>query len=120
MTGPEIVDFEVYQGSKFECIITIKDPVTKLPADLTGLGVRGMLRKTGVATPVSFVATILDQTVTETKGQVMLVLGAETKTAGMAKGSWKYDIEVYNLTDSDDVAKPIAGVMIIKEQQTRT
>jgi hypothetical protein len=111
MTGPEIVSWEIYQGSRFSADINLTDPVTGLPVDMTGLGVRSQARKTGVALPQIITVTVIT-------GGIHVELGA-TESATMAKGTWKFDIEVYNLVDANDVAKPVAGTIIIKEEQTR-
>lgn len=138
-------DLEVTQGSTFEWLMLIND-INGSPLDMNSYtggtaGARGKIRKkyTDLAATASFTCSILNNTgvsaaltsgtlhlttaeiaalKADTYGKcyVLATLPATT-TAGIAKGTYVYDIEIEDGTGF--VFKPYAGTVIVSPEATK-
>lgn len=124
MSGPATYDLTIYQGDTFRLPLRLR---TQNPdgtfgdyIDLTGSTVKAQVRATTFATDVlaEFTAELLDQTVVDTKGSVLLSLDPTT-TAGLltngAPGVW--DVQI---TFADGSVKTyLRGSVTVVPQVTR-
>lgn len=99
----------IIQGDTFRWIITVTD-TAGLTIDLTAYTLRGSIRKqySDVAATATFVCTKSNQTTN--KGEFVVTLTAVT-TAGIAKGMYKYDIEMETGTEVHKLYRGIAQVL---------
>ena len=86
-----------------------------IPMDLDGKGVRAQIRRTFDACEAyEFVCTITDAS----QGQITLYLPATT-TAEMKAVNHVWDVEIYDLTDSDQVFRPFYGSVTVTPEVTK-
>lgn len=117
-------DITIDQGSDYTFLgvinYTIPDgcvgnACSTIPYDLTNKGVRAQIRKTyDACDATSFTTSITDAT----NGKFKLYLGA-TVTELMAVGTYVWDVEIYDLTDSDQVIRPFYGAVTVTAEVTK-
>lgn len=114
-----VYDWELHQGAAVDLLI----PVTGLPT--TGVGVRCHIRDSVDAVAPRLILAHdnpANRRVTVSAEGIRIQIGA-TVTGGLQmaqpRNLWGYDVEVYSLTDADDVLKPRAGTIYAYREWTR-
>lgn len=114
-----VYDWELHQGAAVDLLI----PVTGLPT--TGVGVRCHIRDSVDAVAPRLILAHdnpVNRRVTVSAEGIRIQIGA-TVTGGLQmahpRNLWGYDVEVYSLTDADDVLKPRAGTIYAYKEWTR-
>lgn len=114
-----VYDWELHQGAAVDLLI----PVTGLPT--TGVGVRCHIRDSVDAVAPRLILAHdnpANRRVTVSADGIRIQIGA-TVTGGLEmaqpRNLWGYDVEVYSLTDADDVLKPRAGTIYAYKEWTR-
>ncbi|MGE3907966.1 MAG: hypothetical protein AB7K36_01350 [Chloroflexota bacterium] len=114
-----VYDWELHQGAAVDLLI----PVTGLPT--TGVGVRCHIRDSVDAVAPRLILAHdnpVNRRVTVSAEGIRIQIGA-TVTGGLqmaqSRNLWVYDVEVYSLTDADDVLKPRAGTVYAYKESTR-
>jgi len=105
--------FEIYQGSTFDETITITQKNTGNPVNLTGYDARMQLRdkRTGEVL-IELLSTNSRISVTPLEGKIILSISF-SDTTNLKKGSYDYDLEVF---DGTRVDKYLRGtIQVIKE-----
>lgn len=102
------------QGAKYSGAIPVRGPGGSI-TDLTGWAARGQLRRSyDSETGVDFECDIPEPT----DGLVFVQLGGSI-TADMKSGRWVWDVEIYNLSDEDDVVRIAEGQAEVTQRATR-
>lgn len=114
-----VYDWELHQGAAVDLLI----PVAGLPT--TGVGVRCHIRDSVDAVAPRLILAHdnpVNRRVTVSAEGIRIQIGA-TVTGGLQmaqpRNLWGYDVEVYSLTDADDVLKPRAGTIYAYREWTR-
>ena len=115
------INLTIEKGAKYIKTFIWRDKV-KTPISLAGLSARMHIRET-------LEATNFELELTTTNGRIVLEDGAETGridliigatiTDAMTITSGVYDLELYNVSDSDDVNRLMEGVVSVVEGITR-
>lgn len=104
---------DMEQGSTFQLDVTVTDPATDLPLDLTGYSARSQARAayTDAAPAFTFTCSAPDA-----QGLIVLTLTDEA-TAVIPKGVYVYDLEV--LAPTGNVYKVIKGKIRVTPEATK-
>lgn len=116
MNEKNALDFDqtIIQGDRYVRNFRLED-ADQNPMDLTGYGVRGQIRTTPASgDAVDFTASLINAA----GGEISLSL-TPGETAGLTPGINAYDVELYNLTDADDVIKILKGRIRVRAEVTR-
>ena len=115
------INLTIEKGSKYFKTFIWRDK-SKTPISLAGLSARMQIRET--ITDIAFeveLTTINGRIVLEDNaetGRIDLILGA-TITDAITINSGVFDLELYNVSDPDDVTRLMEGVVSIIEGVTR-
>lgn len=110
-------DNAIDQGSKYTKQFAFKEGSPATARDFSGMTARAMIREDfdDPTQIISFTATIPTP---ETQGIVQLDLTA-VQTTALTPGTYKYDVEIYDAGDADNVERVIKGIIEITPEVTK-
>jgi len=116
-TKPAKLNIEIYQGDRFSKSFSIKTKTTEspdpVPLDLTGLTLKGQIRKTFDGNNY----TEFDITIDDALEGKFTVFLSSRDTQVMKEGGYVYDIEV--IEDIDNIFKILVGNIEILPEVTK-
>lgn len=121
MAATAKINLTINKGAKYIKTFVWRDK-TKTPISLAGLSARMQIRETLESTTViSELTTVNGKIILEPNaetGRIDLLIGA-TETDAFTVNNAVYDLELYNISDPDDVTRIVEGVVSIVGGVTR-
>lgn len=120
MAQPATYNLTLYQGDRFELVVTIQSGATPTPVNLTGLTPSAHIRRTkdAVSPLATFECTVTDAP----NGEITCVLPS-LEAAGLMKGSvvpdGYWDLQTTDGAATPDVRTWLQGEVTIIEEVTR-